>query len=182
MGLVQHQLKNCWFSPLSFTGSGMAQYMNKAVFHNREAVQQHAVWSTENLILLLILTSISTTSVNAFNTFIVIQSWRVLFITWIYPLTVVGGREVARGSVLMSASRFSLPQYICISFHFVYTCFFYLCLLCCVVLYKWLEADLHGKSSDTADKTSGKEALRTKQSPGPFSLFIFCLPTPLESN
>lgn len=76
----------------------------------------------------------------------------------------------------MSASHFFfLPQYIFVSFNFVHTCFFCLCLLCCVVLYKWLEADLHGKSSDTADKTSGKEALRTKQSPGPPSLSLFSL-------
>uniref|UniRef100_A0A8C9ER54 DENN domain containing 5B n=2 Tax=Pavo cristatus TaxID=9049 RepID=A0A8C9ER54_PAVCR len=44
------------------------------------------------------------------------------------------------------------------------------------VLYKWLEADLHGKSSDTANKASGKQGLRTKQSTGPLCLFTFHLP------
>lgn len=71
-----------------------------------------------------------------------------------------GGKRDCEGEYLMSVSFFFfLPQYIvCIFILFILA--FSICLLCCVVLYQYLQADLHGKSSDTADKTSGKEELR----------------------
>lgn len=172
----------CFFPLSFFSASGWAQSVNKDVFHNREAVKQRVVWSTENLILLLIWTSISTMSVIAFNTSIVIQSWKVLFIVWIYPLPVVGGREIVKGGISQLLHIFSLPQYNVYLLILFILAFFYFCLLCCVVLYQYLQADLHGKSSDTADKTSGKEGLRIKQQSGPLYFFIFSLLTPLESN
>lgn len=85
-----------------------------------------------------------------------------------------GGEERLQGVCLMSASHFfPSPVHLCYLFILFILAFFYLCFLCCVVLYKWLEAELHGKSSDTADKTSGKEGLRTKQSPGPLLSLCF---------
>lgn len=121
-----------YFFPLSFSGSGRAKYVNKDIFHNSEAVKQHVVWSTENLILLLILTSISTMSVIAFNTSIVIQSWRVLFIVWIYPLDYFassGGKRDCEGEYLRSASYFFPSPVHCISFHQAFILAFFFCFL-----------------------------------------------------
>lgn len=98
------------------------------------------------------------------------------------PFASSWGKWDCEGEYLMSASCFLPSPVHCIYFNFVHTCFFYFCLLRCVVLYQYLQADLHGKSSDTADKTSGKRGLRIKQWSGPIYFFIFSLLTLLESN
>lgn len=96
------------------------------------------------------------------------------------PFVASGGKRGCEGD--------SLPVLpICVHFFLQYTFMsfmllilaFYLSLLCCVVLYKWLEADLHGKSSDTANKASGKQGWRTKRSTGPPYFFTF-RPPPLN--
>lgn len=156
--------------------------MNRTVFHNREAVSAACCLKCREFNL-----------VTNFDKYFycVCQCIQHLYSNtvaegFIYhmdlPFGSSGGKRGCTGVCLMSASCFSLPPYIHISFHFVHTCFlFYLCLLCCVVLYKWLEADLHGKSSDTADKTSGKEALRTKAITRPsFSLLFSDFQLPLN--
>lgn len=106
-----------------------------------------------------------------------------LFAMCILPFVGSGGKRGCEGGCLPFTYFyffFSSSTLVCLS-----RCsylLFYLSLLCCVVLYKWLEADLHGKSSDTANKASGKQGLRTKQSTGPLCLFTFRLPATFESN